>query len=1014
MMSPQPPPIFGSLSLMTLNSNGLLTRVKKGKKQVTKMSIILQHLSANSVDVAALQEPHIKSWDQYSLIRDRFASQGYHFFSNLSPEGHGGAAIVFKHGWRLVNMFALEPRILAAVIENIDGQQLFVISAHFHHRAKLRKAQWDNLLVSLLPLQYDNKILLADHNSLIVPARDSVPVFEDKNTTIVDARETEIRVLQKLGLTDAYTEVHTCDSKQEPNPGFTYGFGTKDTPQDHSSDSDLESGTHNLRRIDRIHLSQSLLPHLSEAYASFVARADHKAVAVSCKPPNFDTMRTRLRCPQEILEDDEAVESPRRHLQDLPGDSKDWWDMALQAMRSEATRYSTEHKAPRAWNLLGIIQSSSVHQVCAQGWAYLSQNNYTPQSESAAYSLLVAIFEKDSSDKIGLKLLAKLKGLLAGEDLQQDSPKERHRQINKLMTELQQRKKLGWIRDKTGQVLNQPVQIAAALAQHWVAISVPGQKTADECLSFLKGMKLPSNFSVMAKALLRPLSLELVETALNNLHNQVSPGDDGMGARFYKAFPDIFVPRMFEVASKCFESGSIFPDWAVGLINSIPKSTGTPSVGRLRPIALQDVKKKWIMNIICLMVEQIFQQLTHRRQVGCVKGRHMINHIWAVRSRWEGMRSGVLVSFDFSNAFPTLTHNFITAVLRLIELPECMISLILTTLTAPYHFCVGRGVVREVVFHRAAGIGQGDPFSPVLFSFCVSFVLFGFDSLMHVQAYMYADDLGALIQGRHVSSIVYEVLEMMKQFGMFSGLLLNLGNCGIVVKGNLSTRDQQHVTESPGGSQLCGIQIRQSVRYLGVKIGNLTSDEAFASYLGEAQRRASTVGSLGLSKKEAIILLKTWILPTLLLTARSYFPSEHTIKALKIVFQTALGVDSWGVTLRELAQHPECGGFQLPTPKCWLHAQFGLSFHKFLQHPEVFTETVTSPFRTWCTKYGVCLHAWAWPYIQLGPVPYKTFGYLAYSLKSFSIARRYILDGLADPTAQGQSPLWHSAVFKNA
>ena len=40
MMSSQPPPIFGSLSLMTLNSNGLLTRVKKGKKQVTKLSNI--------------------------------------------------------------------------------------------------------------------------------------------------------------------------------------------------------------------------------------------------------------------------------------------------------------------------------------------------------------------------------------------------------------------------------------------------------------------------------------------------------------------------------------------------------------------------------------------------------------------------------------------------------------------------------------------------------------------------------------------------------------------------------------------------------------------------------------------------------------------------------------------------------------------------------------------------------------------------------------------------------------
>ena len=52
---------------------------------------------------------------------------------------------------------------------------------------------------------------------------------------------------------------------------------------------------------------------------------------------------------------------------------------------------------------------------------------------------------------------------------------------------------------------------------------------------------------------------------------------------------------------------------------------------------------------------------------------------------------GVLVSFDFSNAFPTLTHSFITTVVRLIEFPENTISFILSTLQAPFHFCVGRG-----------------------------------------------------------------------------------------------------------------------------------------------------------------------------------------------------------------------------------------------------------------------------------------------------------------------------------
>ena len=60
------------------------------------------------------------------------------------------------------------------------------------------------------------------------------------------------------------------------------------------------------------------------------------------------------------------------------------------------------------------------------------------------------------------------------------------------------------------------------------------------------------------------------------------------------------------------------------------------------------------------------------------------------------------------------------------------------------------------------------------------------------------------------------------------------------------------------------------------------------------------------------------------------------------------------------------------------------------------------------------LHAWALPYLQLALVPYKTFSFLSHSLKSLSIARRYVLDGLADPQQVGQVPLCNSAAFKNS
>ena len=103
----------------------------------------------------------------------------------------------------------------------------------------------------------------------------------------------------------------------------------------------------------------------------------------------------------------------------------------------------------------------------------------------------------------------------------------------------------------------------------------------------------------------------------------------------------------------------------------------------------------------------------------------------------------------------------------------------------------------------------------------------------------------------------------------------------------------------------------------------------------------------------------------------------------------------------------------LPTLKVSLHAQFGLPFHKLLQTPDVFTRKLVSGFYSWCKTYGVCLTAWALPYLQMHPVPYKTFGFMQLSFKSFYISPRYVIDGLGDHNMVGELRMWHSAIFQN-
>ena len=271
--------------------------------------------------------------------------------------------------------------------------------------------------------------------------------------------------------------------------------------------------------------------------------------------------------------------------------------------------------------------------------------------------------------------------------------------------------------------------------------------TVEECTAFLESLPLPSNFKQMARGPFRPLSQELVDKALKRLHNDVSPGDDGVGARVYKRFAEVFSPAMVQIAQHCFTHVTFFEDWGLGIINSIPKVAGSCVIAMLRPIALRSVKKKWHTTIPCRQAEQIFQQLTHSRQVGCVKGREMINHIWGVRSTLEMTERCLMVSFDFSNAFPTLSHTFIQAVLQLIELPIGYVLFVLATLRTPYQLGVGRGVVKDVSYVPKAGIGQGDPFSPVFFSFCVSFVLHLLFTIRRLNSYMYTDDVCTIVEG---------------------------------------------------------------------------------------------------------------------------------------------------------------------------------------------------------------------------------------------------------------------------
>ena len=121
---------------------------------------------------------------------------------------------------------------------------------------------------------------------------------------------------------------------------------------------------------------------------------------------------------------------------------------------------------------------------------------------------------------------------------------------------------------------------------------------------------------------------------------------------------------------------------------------------------------------------------------------------------------------------------------------------------------------------------------------------------------MYADDLCSIIEGANVVTIVGKDQHAMIVFAKFSGQILNPIACGIVVK----PAEQSHIEVTIDKRLLRGIPIVESIKYLGVRMGNVSPDSAFAFPLGEAQRTANCITAYGLSMTERIHLLKTSIL----------------------------------------------------------------------------------------------------------------------------------------------------------
>ena len=182
------------------------------------------------------------------------------------------------------------------------------------------------------------------------------------------------------------------------------------------------------------------------------------------------------------------------------------------------------------------------------------------------------------------------------------------------------------------------------------------------------------------------------------------------------------------------------------------------------------------------------------------------------------MEMGSARSVDFSNAYPTMSQ-------------------------------LTKGVL--VAFMLPAP--QGDPLSPAIYSLVSPLVIYPLLSCVKgLEVLMYADDLIVFFPFDYLLGALDTVLEILREFGEFSGLKINCKKTAAIVC-------NQRASPWVDAYRRVGIEVRHWVRYLGIRLGNLPStcqrtytecgitlDQVYAPALHECLRRVRIVSSLPL------------------------------------------------------------------------------------------------------------------------------------------------------------------------
>lgn len=767
---------MAKLHIISWNVNGLNGPIKR--------AACLDYLHRQSVDVAFIQESHLRTQDT-----KRFANKHYYVASSASLNSKTrGSLIVLKRSLSLniMGKYGSEDGRIAYIKTVISGRKFAFISVYAP--SQYESDFFPNLVSVLAQLQDFSLIVGADMNACINLALDKS--VQKSTFSQLSASKDINNVLTSLSLVDIYRIINPT-SKQ-----FTFYSARHQT----------------LSRIDYILASQTSFSEIHNVAIIPSSLSDHSMVSAHVTLRHTPPRASRWRFNTSLLQNEEFCtflsNSLNTFIEINTGSVEDprfLWDAIKGSIRDSTISFSSYLKKSR------LRKISELEDALIQ----LESERQRTQSDT--------LLGKISTTKTELNSLLRQRAEFLIHRTRRNYYFNGSRPSHLLAVRLKQHEKFTSIMTiKTpSATLTEPCEINAAFKKFYSNLySSEVFLNTDSCENFFKDLELPTITSQDSEKLAAPITLEELKEALSSMKKGKSPGWDGIPPEVYLVFWDLIGPPLLNMINTAIDKGAFNSSINSAIITLLLKPNKDPSeCGNYRPLSLLNGDVKLYAKVLASRLEGFLTKLIHNDQTGFIKGRLASDNVrrllHIIHAANENDLPCSVLSLDAEKAFDRLEKDYLWVTLDKFGLGSNFIKLIKVLYANPSAMVYTNNTFSSQ-FPISRGTRQGCPLSPLLFALSLeplaqkirqhpSVVPISINNSEH-RISLFADDI--LLYVGDTGTSLPHILSMFDTFSSLSGYKINWNKSSLMHLNSIRS-----VTPLPSNIPVVG-----QFKYLGIDI----------------------------------------------------------------------------------------------------------------------------------------------------------------------------------------------------